>query len=253
MIDVLLPAGGRIDGEFAEDVGVNVKALIEIDGLTVLERTMDALRSTGIVRRVIVVGPEEIAKHHCAELADAVLPEGGDSGPANILKGIEWIQSDGARPDRVLVLTTDLPFLTPQAIAAFVGSCPSDADVCAPLVSKSAFEKRFPGSQNEYVKLADGAWTMGCGFMVSPSAFQANREHIERVFAARKSQIGMARILGLRFIARFLCGRLTVDDIERRCSQMLGCSGKAIRESPPELAYDLDNVREYRYAKHACS
>lgn len=249
MIDVLLPAGGRISGEFAEEAGVDVKALISIDGRTVLERTLDAVRATGFVRRAIVIGPCEIADHPCASAADAVLPEGGDSGPANILKGIEWLhETDGRCADRVLILTTDLPFLTPDAIAAFVDSCPSDVDLCAPLVSRSAFEDRFPGSDNEYVKLADGSWTMGCGFLVNPEAIQANRGHIEGVFAARKSQIGMARLLGLGFIVRFLMGRLTIAHIEQRCTQMLGCSGKAIAKSPPELAFDMDQVGEYRYA-----
>ena len=49
MIDVILPAGGRISGEFAAETGVGVKALIEIGGRTVLQRTIDALRATGQV------------------------------------------------------------------------------------------------------------------------------------------------------------------------------------------------------------
>jgi GTP:adenosylcobinamide-phosphate guanylyltransferase len=249
MIDVILPAGGRISGEFAAEAGAEVKALIEVGGRTVLQRTLDALRATGQVRRAIVIGPHEIADHACAKSADAVLPEGGDSGPANILRGIEWLSdTDGSRAGRVLIVTTDLPFLTPEAISTFIDSCPPDIDLCLPLVSKKAFEKRFPGSDNQYVKLADGSWTLGCGFLVNPEAIESNRDQIERVFAARKSQIGMARLLGLGFIIRFLTGRLSVSHIEKRCTHMLGCSGKAIPGSCPELAFDLDNIGEYRYA-----
>jgi len=249
MIDAILPAGGRIDGEFAEEAGAHVKALIEIGGLTVLERTIDALRATARIRRAVVIGPSEIAEHACAKCADAVLPEGGDSGPANIIRGIEWLrETDGDSADCVLILTTDLPFVTPEAITSFLDSCPADIDLCAPLVAKSAFEGRFPGSENMYVKLADGVWTLGCGFVVNPKAIEANRDHIERVFAQRKSQLGMARLLGFGFVAKFLAGRLTVADIERRCGEMLGFSGEAIPGSPPELAFDLDRVDEYRYA-----
>ena len=249
MIDVLLPAGGRIAGEFAEEAGVDVKALISIGGRTVLERTLDALRGTGLVRRAIVIGPDEIAKHTCARAADAVLPEGGNSGPANILKGIEWLHdTDGGSADRVLILTTDLPFLTSDAILRFLNSCPADSDLCAPLVSEAAFTSRFPGSENEYVRLADGSWTMGCGFLVNPQAIRANHDHMERVFAARKSQIGMARLLGLGFIVRFVTRRLTVAHIEQRCATMLGCSSRAVPGSPPELAFDMDHIGEYRYA-----
>lgn len=248
-LDVVLPAGGRITGEFAAETGVEVKALIDVGGWTVLERTLNALRETGRVRRAVVIGPREIADHPCSRSADAVLPEGGNSGPANILRGIEWLrENDGGCADQVLILTTDLPFLTPHAILAFVDSCPPGVDLCAPLVSKDAFEARFPGSDNQYVGLADGEWTMGCGFLVNPEAIQANRDHIERVFAARKSQIGMARLLGLGFIIRFLTHRLSVAHIEARCTNMLGCSAKGVFQSPPELAFDMDTVGEYRYA-----
>lgn len=248
-IDVVLPAGGRISGEFAEEAGVSVKALVEIDGRTVLQRTIDALRATGLVNRAIVIGPDEIADHPVAESADAVLPEGGDSGPANILRGLQWLtDTDGSHADRVLVLTTDLPFLTPESIREFVDACPSHADLCAPLVSAEAFDERFPGSENIYVKLADGRWTMGCGFLVNPASIEANRDHIEAAFQARKSQAAMARLLGLGFIVKFLTGRLTIPDIEARCSKMLGCACVAVPDSPAELAFDLDHIGEYHYA-----
>ena len=51
------------------------------------------------------------------------------------------------------------------------------------------------GAAGEYVRLRDGKWTMGGVFLVNPAALEANRLHIERVFAARKSQIAMARLL----------------------------------------------------------
>ncbi len=249
MIDAILPAGGRISGEFAEETGVSVKALIEIGGRTVLERTIDALRATGRVGRAVVIGPSEIAEHACAGCADAVLSEGGDSGPANIIKGIKWLRdTDGASSDKVLIVTTDLPFVTPESIRAFIDSCPAGIDLCAPLVTKEQFDARFPGTQGFFVPLADGRWTIGCGFLVNPTAIEANRDHIERVFAQRKSQVGMARLLGLPFIVKFLARRLTVSDIERRCCDMLGCSGKGVAGSPPELAFDLDHLADYRYA-----
>jgi CTP:molybdopterin cytidylyltransferase MocA len=253
-IDVVLPAGGRIAGEFAEETGVSVKALVRIDGCTVLERTIAALRATGLVNRTIVIGPQEIADHPVAKCADAVLPEGGDSGPANILAGLKWLrESDGSHADRVLIMTTDLPFLTSRAICDFIDRSPANAELTAPLVSEYAFEQRFPGSENEYVKLADGRWTMGCGFLVDPRSVEANNDHIEAAFQARKSQIGMAKLLGMGFILRFLSGRLTVPDIERQCSKMLGCACVAVPDSPAELAFDLDHIGEYRYAISHCS
>jgi len=86
---------------------------------------------------------------------------------------------------------------------------------------------------------------MGCAFLVRPEALERNRETINKTFLARKSQIGMARLLGPLFVARFLTHRLTVADIERRCLSLLGCSGRGIRGCAPELAMDIDGPEDY--------
>jgi len=249
-VDVILPAGGRISGSFAAAAGTGVKALIPVGGRTVLERTLAALRGTGRVGRIVVIGPAEVAAHPAARAADAVLPEGGSTGPANIVRGIEWLRdaSGGRHAERVLVVTTDLPFLTPEAINSFLDACPSDLDACVPVVRRDEFEARFPGSSGTYVRLRDGQWAIGCAFLVNPAMVLGNRARIEGVFAARKSPIAMARLLGPLFIARLLFGRLTVGQIEQRCLDILGCTGAGVRGCPPELAFDIDRPGDYRYA-----
>ncbi len=248
-IDAVLPAGGRISGAFAAEAGAGVKALISFGGRTVLERTLATLRATGRVRRSVVIAPPEVQGLSAAAAADAVLPE-TDSGPGNILSGLEWLRdsADGALPARALVLTTDLPFLTPQVLVRFLDMCPPDSDLCLPLVGREEFQARFPGHGRRFVRLHDGAWTIGCAFLVRPAALLANRAHLERVFAARKNQLRMARLLGGGFLLRLLTGRLTLHDIERRCSGMLGCTGRGLCGSPAELAFDIDRPSEYRYA-----
>lgn len=249
-IDAILPAAGRISGEFAAEAGADVKALIEIGGRTVLERTLSTLRASGRIGRIVVIGPEAVSMHPASQMADAVLSEGGDSGPANIVRGIEWLQeaNGGNHAEKVLVVTTDLPFLTPGCIDGYLDSCPDGVDVCAPLVDRQSYEARFPTSEIVYVNLRDGQWTMGCAFLVDPQAVIANRTTIEQVFQARKSQMKMARLLGLGFIARFVTGRLEVGHIESRCRQILGCSACAVRGSAPELAFDIDGIEDYRWA-----
>ncbi len=248
-IDVVMPAGGRIYGEFADEAGAEVKALISFNGKTVLEHSIEILRSTECVGRIVVVGPDEIAAHPVSKAADVVLSEGGDSGPANIIRGLEWLRdTDGKSADRVLIVATDLPFLTPEAIVKFIGSCDPDADFCVPLVRQEEFESRFPGTEIEYVHLADGHWTIGCAFFVNPTAVIKSRPLIENIFTMRKSQFGMVRILGIGFILRFLFGRLTVKHIEKRCNSIIGCRGCAVYSSDAVLAYDIDKPDEYRYA-----
>jgi len=248
-LDIILPAGGIISGEFAAETKVESKALISLGGKTVLERTIETVRATGRAEKVIVIGPDDVAAHPAAACADSVLPACG-SGPDNIFRGLWWLKETncGVLPERILVITTDLPFLSVDALNAFLDKCPSEKDICLPLVRKEAFQTRFPGSTNTYVRLQDGEWTMGCAFLLNPEAMESGREHIDRAFSVRKSQFGMAKMLGLGFIIKFLAGRLTVNHIEDRCQRILGCSATAIRDCAPELAYDLDMVEEYRYA-----
>lgn len=246
-LDVILPAGGRLTGDFAREAGASVKALIRIDDRTVLERTIETLRETGIVNRIVVVGPGELALHPSTRSADTVLPE-GDSGPDNIIRGVDWLEAQTGAAKRVLVVTTDLPFLTPDGIRDFVEACPDTGDICVPILRGEEFAARFPGSPATFASLADGHWTMACAFLLDPHAVKRNVIRIRQVFDARKSEIAMARLLGPLFILRYLTRRLHVEDIERRCSEILNCRGVAVRNAPPELAADIDTVEEYRYA-----
>jgi molybdopterin-guanine dinucleotide biosynthesis protein A len=248
-IDVVLPAGGRIEGEFAAEAKASIKALIRLNGTTILERTLQAVREAPNVHRVVVVGPTDVRPAISAQYAAGFVEE-GDSGPENIFRGLEWLReaNGGTSAERAMVMTTDLPFLTGEHVSGFLAACPEGADVSVPVYDRTDIEPRFPDWGAEYVALKDGNWATGCAFLVNPAHLIANRKHIEDIFAARKSQIAMGRLLGLGFVVKFLTHRLAVTDILRRCEQILGCSAAAVRGAAPELCFDLDSVDDLRYA-----
>lgn len=247
-VNIVLPAGGRISGEFAQTAGVEIKTLIRLNGTTILRRTLEVLRETGRAERIVVIGPEEALAEAREGGADATLPEGA-TGPENIFHGIEWAGRQGGRAERLLIATTDLPFLTAEAITAFLDACPPEADIAVPIISKEAFERQYPGSVNTYTPLRDGLVTPGCVFLVNPETLRRNQHHIESMFVSRKSELAMARRIGLPFILRYLTRRLTIAHIEKRCQEILGCVGVAVRNAPPELAFDIDLPVEYEYAR----
>jgi GTP:adenosylcobinamide-phosphate guanylyltransferase len=245
--DAILPAGGLIDPEFAEKVGTPNKALIQLGGQTILARTLDALRASGRVREAVVIGTPEVLQHDDARGADRTLPAGG-SGPDNILTGLKSLTSGPNPPEKVMIVTTDLPFISGAVINRFLDRCPTDRDICLPLITKAEYQARFPNSSSTFVPLKDNVWTAGCAYVVDVRAFQTALPHIEKVFANRKSKLGMAKLLGPIFLVKFLTKTLTVPDIERKIERMLGCTGSAILNSPPELAYDIDALDDYEYA-----
>lgn len=255
-IEVLLPAGGRLPPELAAEIqtagglepGEDIKALIRLHGQTLLGRTLTVLRATGRVSRCVVIGGEALHRHPDAQRADALVPQ-GQTMLENILRGLERLQKDGGTRRHILIVATDQPYLAPEPITRFLDACPPTADICLPIFRAEAFQARFPGSENEYVRLADGRWTMGGVFRLEVDALLRNREHLERITAARKSQMAMVRLFGVGFILKFLTRRLTVPDLEQRCAEILRCRGMAVRDCAPELAYDIDTAAEWRYAR----
>jgi len=182
-----------------------------------------------------------------AKKADRTLRAGG-SAPDNILKGLKSLSEQANPPSKVLIVTTDLPFLSPKVIEDFLDLCPDDRDICVPLMTKGQYQARFPDSHSTFVRLKDEIWTIGCGYVVDVKAFQRALPHIEKVFQNRKSKVGMVKLLGPTFLVKFLTKTLTVPDIEKKIESMLGCSGCAVLNSPPELSYDIDALDDYEFA-----
>jgi molybdopterin-guanine dinucleotide biosynthesis protein A len=246
--DAIIPAGGEIDADFAKVVGTTNKALIHFEGRTTLDRIVDALRESGCIRRIAVIGPPEV--HQAIQGRVELLLEPGNSGPDNILKGLDALSETDTPPDKVVVVTSDLPFLTGELVKRFIEMC-SEADITLPLISKEDFQARFPDSDSTFIPLKDGTWTAGCMYLLDVKALRRAKPHIDKVFEVRKSTIGMAKLLGLRLVWKFVTKTLAVSDIERKIETMLHCTGKAIKGSPPELAYDIDYLDDYEYAvKH---
>jgi hypothetical protein len=88
-------------------------------------------------------------------------------------------------------------------------------------------------------------------FFVAPEAIEPLRSWATRFFAARKSKVGMARLLGPALLLRFVLGKLTIDAIERKAIRTLGMQVAAVRDAAPELCYDVDTLPEYLYAREA--
>lgn len=244
--DAILPAGGRIDADFAAKVGTDVKALIKIGDQTILERTLSALDGTGRIGRTIVIGGDEVQIHADGK-ASHVVPE-GSTGPENILKGLKFLLGQPDPPHKVFLITTDLPFMTAGIIARFIDACPKERDICIPLVSRDEWFALYPNSPATFATLGDGSWTSGGAFLMDVQALQRVMPRIEQVFNNRKSVFGMAKLLGPAFLFRYITKKLTVPDLEVKIQSMIGCSGAAVRNAPTELAYDIDALDDYEYA-----
>ncbi len=87
-----------------------------------------------------------------------------------------------------------------------------------------------------------------CAFVIRPEAAGPIRDFALRAFAARKSLVALARLLGAGLALRFALRRLRVEHVEDYACRELGLPVGAVRGCDPGLCYDVDTLADYEYA-----
>lgn len=237
----VITAGGPIDGEYAILAGTRVKALAQVRGATMLDRTISVLREAG-VDRVAVVGNEDVARSADGSVEKIVADAG--TGAKNVLGALDAWPDDG---EPLLYLTCDMPYITTAALTSFLERVPSDT-LAMPLTEIRAFEQRFPGAPPFGITLADVRVVNGGVFHIPAGATGRIRTFATALFEARKAPWRMATIAGPMLLLKFAVKRLSIEELEARARRVLGMNVAAIRNAAPELAFDADSADEYRYA-----
>jgi len=246
LYDVVVPAGGIIDNEFTQLIGTPCRALAPFGPARTpaLQIVVDALRASGCVRRIVCLAPPQAAERVAGV---DIWHEAAPHGVENILRGLSAL---GDENTPALVCTSDLPLIGQADIAGFCARCDPDADVTLGLVRADAYNQAFLNAPpSTFVPLRDvGPVTLGGLFSVRPSLLLSNRPLFARVFEARKSQWGMARLLGPRLVSLFLARRLTLDVLTARAERLLQCRAQTLLDIAPALACDMDTADDYTYA-----
>lgn len=236
----MITAGGTIEGTFAAAVGTPVKALAPWGTGTLLDAVLDACAGAGITD-VAVVGGAAVGAH-LAGRPDVRVIEAAADGGANVLRAL-----DAWPGERIVYLTSDLPFVTEEGVRDIVARSASYA-LTMGIASEAAYAARFPGAADHAVRLRQERVVNACAFVIAPEAVAPLRDFATRFFAARKSLVRMAILLGPLMTLRFALRQLGVDEVEAFAARRLGISVAAIRNADPGLCYDVDALDEYRYA-----
>ena len=249
MPDAVVLAGGEEKGPLREITGLAFRPLIEVGGRLLVNRTLQAMRGAGPVGRIALVGPDAVAQAADPALFDAAAPS-GDQFAENILRGVEAL---GAQ-DHVLVATADLPFLTPQALDDFVArGLAAGAALVYPIIRREVCEAKFPGTSRTYVRLREGTFTGGNVVLAEVAVLRRRREFIGRLFDDRKSPLRLAQVLGLGFVLGLALGRLELNQLERRGTEVLGARLAALVTDYPELGFDVDKPADLEDSRRLAS
>ncbi len=244
-IDAVVLAGGPPDDVAAVESGAPNKAFIHIGGMTLVERTLRALRSAPSIARIIVVAPAITRTDTTLKLADERRPDGlriRDS-LANGLAGLPL-------GDDVLIAASDMPILTPDSIDDFVTRVhDAAADICYGCVEQTCHREQFPDVPHTWVRLREGTFC-GAGLVaLKPRAWPALEAFIERLGAARKNPLRLARLFGPDILLKYALRRLSIADAEERAARLLGVHARAIISPFPQIAVNVDRVSDVALAR----
>ncbi|MDE2483141.1 MAG: nucleotidyltransferase family protein [bacterium] len=246
MTTAVVLAGGPPDDVARTQAGAPNKAFVEIAGVTLVERTLRALRASRGIERIIVVAPIAAHAHPALAIADERRPD-GEKIRTSLANGLAELPAD----DLVLVSASDLPILTAAAVEDFIARAHAlDPDIGYECIERSAHERAYPTIPHTWARFKDGTYCGGAFIAIKPRVLPALTAFIERLGAARKNPLALAGIFGLPTLAKFALRQLTIQAAESRATTLLGAPARAIISPHPESGVNVDRVTDIALAEH---
>lgn len=240
MIDAIVLAGGKCPDPLRECTGEYDEALIKIGQKPMVNYVVEALTASEHIDHIVIVGPEKIKEMLPEGNLTVVLPE--ETPLDNLIKGLNFVDSS----KMVLVATCDIPLLTPEGVDNFLQSSNAEGvDFFYPIVPMDRVYSVFPDIKRTSVNLVEGIFTGGNLFCINPMVISRCINKVEKFIALRKSPIKLCRLLGLKFVFKFLLKRLSIPELEEKVSELLGVKGRAVITKYPEIGVDIDKPSDY--------
>jgi len=253
-VDAVVLAGGLNCGPLQQYSTARTEALIPIGGRPMVEYVVNALKHVPAVRRIVIAGPcKDLAPVFKGDAAVQVA-EGGDTAIATLLRGVEALEKlplPAAEVSRwVLIATADIPMITPEAIEDFLRLCQKrEGEVYYPVVKREVSEKKYPGVKRTYVRLREGSFTGGNLLLVDKNVIERCIPLAEKIVARRKNPLALCRLLGLKFVFKFLLHRLSLGEAEAKMSALLRVKGVAVVSQYAEVGVDVDKPSDLQLAR----
>ncbi len=248
-MDAVVLAGGQNSPEMVEATGVTNRALTLIGTRTMLEYVVSALTETPSIERIFVVGDVPTSDRY-------TVIAGQETLLSNLMAGL----AAAGDQERVLISTSDIPFITPQALEDFARRASAiDADLCCAYVPLAACTRKYPEMKRTAITLAEGRFTLGNVMLVRPRFLADHQEAVTESYAARKSPVQLARLLGISLLLRLLGAQLlprllTTSALEAAVSRILdGGKTVGICSAYPEIGTDIDKPEDVAIARRLLS
>lgn len=213
------------------------KPLLKIKDKPMVLYVTDALKATKRIDNILIVGDEIKLREYYKEDKNVSIINESESFFHNLIMGVNAYKEE----KRILVVTSDIPMITSEAINDFIDKASSiGGDFCYPIVDKEANNRKYPEAKRTYARLKEGSFTGGNIIYINPKIIDGFMDKAQEVIGNRKKVLKLAKMLGWKFTIRFLLGNLTIPKIEKRVSEMLGIDARAVISEYPEIGNDVD-------------
>jgi 2-phospho-L-lactate guanylyltransferase (CobY/MobA/RfbA family) len=245
-VPAIVLAGGRPGREFALAAGVpnapGARALAAIDGQPMVRFVLRALRQARSTASVLLVAPAGFPRPPEAE---RLVTADGDLAQ-NIRVGIA--ACGGA--EHVLIATSDIPYLTPEAVDAFVAlGRAAGADCCVAAIPRGACDRAFPGARRTFVRLSGRRVTAGNLVFQRAATYEKQAAILQAAHRRRKNPLVFAQLIGARNALRLAAGTLRVEHVERAASRLLDVRCRVLITDYAEIGTDVDRPADLAMAR----
>jgi CTP:molybdopterin cytidylyltransferase MocA len=240
-VDVIVLAGDRGPNDplvlAAEVAG---KALVPVCGEAMIARVLRTLFGWSRLGRVILVAPALPAYRKALaglgiEPERLIWLEPAGSLSQSVAKALKAAGQE--RP--LLMATADHPLLDTRWLETLVDA-PSQADLQIGLADWEAVMARFPDSRRTRYRFSDASVCGTTLFLFRDRRADAVLETWRRVEQERKRPWRIVSLLGWANLARFLAGRLGLEQAFRALSHSLGVQVRPVLLDDPLAAVDVD-------------
>jgi len=244
-ITAVVLAGGGPERVSALQPDVPNKAFVKIAGTTLVERTLQALRTSAGIERIVTVAPLETLDRAELRESDERRPSGARISES-LLAGLA-----GLPPDRIaLVSASDLPFLSTAGIDDFIAQALArDCDLAYACVEKRDHLAAYPDVPHTWARLREGSFCGGGFVAIKPRVLPNLLLFLERLGAARKNPLRLAAIFGWDIFARFALAQLSIVAAAERAAALLDAPVAAIVSRYPEIALNVDRASDVTLAE----
>jgi len=218
------------------------KALLPLAGRPMIHWVLAALDGAQHIDRVVVAGLDTASAAEAGLLLAGgtsveYLPDAG-SLVANAYAAIARLTPGSP----AAYCWSDIPLITADMIDRFIdGTTNPHLDINAGLVPKADLLGRYPGCDDLWLRVREGRFIAADFGLFNPANAERARRHLEVLMPQRKSAARQALYLGVPFLLRFVCGRLTIPALEAHLARRfdLHCHIRVVGD--PELGLDVDN------------